>query len=64
VLYYQVFYFNFKGHLGQIRDEKYHRIMQEKYGKIMKISRIPGMINMVMLFDPDDTEKVSVYRSP
>jgi hypothetical protein len=37
--------------------------MHKKYGKIVKITGIPGMKNMVMLFDPDEIEKVSVYRS-
>jgi hypothetical protein len=37
--------------------------MHEKYGDILKITGIPGMKTMVMIFDPDDIEKVSVYRS-
>jgi hypothetical protein len=28
----------------------------------MKITGIPGVKNMVMVFDPDDIEKVSVYK--
>jgi hypothetical protein len=46
-----------------MRDENHHRIMHEKYGNILKITGIPGRKNMVMLFDPDEIEKVSVYRS-
>jgi hypothetical protein len=28
----------------------------------MKITGIPGVKNIVMIFDPDDIEKVSVYK--
>jgi hypothetical protein len=45
-----------------LADENYHRHLYEKYGKIMKITGIPGFKNMVMIFDPDDIEKVSVYK--
>jgi hypothetical protein len=37
--------------------------MHEKYGNILKITGIPGRKNIVILFDPDDIEKVSIYRS-
>jgi hypothetical protein len=43
-------------------DENYHRDLHEKYGKIIKITGIPGSKNMVMVFDPDDIEKVSIYK--
>jgi hypothetical protein len=41
-------------------DENTHRQLYEKYGKIMKITGLPGIKNIVMVFDPDDVEKVSV----
>jgi effector-binding domain-containing protein len=34
-------------------------MLHEKYGKIMKISGLPGGKNMVLVFDPDEIEKVS-----
>ena len=40
-------------------DDSFHKILHEKYGKIMKISGLPGGKNMVWVFDPDDIEKVS-----
>jgi hypothetical protein len=58
-----LFDFKFKGDLSKLTDGKHHRIMHQKYGRIMKITGIPGRKNIVMLFDPDDIEKVSVYRS-
>jgi hypothetical protein len=39
-------------------EDSFHKILQEKYGKIMKISGLPGGRNMVFIFDPDDIEKV------
>jgi len=42
-------------------DDSYHKILHEKYGKIMKISGIPGRKNILMVFDPDEIEKVSLY---
>jgi hypothetical protein len=41
-------------------EESCHKALNEKYGKIMKITGMPGRKNMVMLFDPDEIEKVSV----
>jgi hypothetical protein len=41
-------------------EESYHKDLYERYGKIMKITGIPGVKDMVMVFDPDDIEKVSV----
>jgi len=43
-------------------DESCHKILHKKYGKIMKISGLPGGKNMVLIFDPDETEKVSFTR--
>jgi hypothetical protein len=43
-------------------EESYHREQYEKYGKIMKITGLPGIKDMVLLFDPDDVEKVHVYK--
>jgi hypothetical protein len=40
-------------------EDSYHKILHEKYGKIMKISGLPNGKNMVFVFDPDDIEKVS-----
>jgi hypothetical protein len=48
--------------LGRILDDSYHRILHEKYGKIMKISGLPGGKNMVWVFDPDEIEKVSFNK--
>jgi hypothetical protein len=45
--------------LGRILEDSYHKILHEKYGKIMKISGILDGKNMVMVFDPDEIEKVS-----
>ena len=42
-------------------DDSYHKIIYENYGKIMKISGLPGGKTMVSLFDPDEIEKVSFY---
>jgi hypothetical protein len=46
--------------LGRLIEDTYHRDLHEKYGKIMKITGIPGVKNIVMIFDPDDIEKVRV----
>jgi hypothetical protein len=45
--------------LSRILDDSFHKILHEKYGKIMKISGLPGIKNMVWIFDPDEIEKVS-----
>jgi hypothetical protein len=42
-------------------EDSYHKILHEKYGKIMKISGLPDGKNLVLLFDPDEIEKVSFY---
>jgi hypothetical protein len=47
--------------LRNIADPSFQRILHEKYGKIMKIIGLPGTRNIVLLFDPDEIEKVSVY---
>jgi hypothetical protein len=39
-----------------------HRQLYEKYGKIMKITGLPGIKNIVMVFDPNDIEKVSADK--
>jgi uncharacterized protein with GYD domain len=39
-------------------EDTYHKLLHEKYGKIMKISEILGRKDMVVVFDPDDIEKV------
>ncbi|PNF42439.1 putative cytochrome P450 301a1, mitochondrial [Cryptotermes secundus] len=49
------------GDLYRLTEESYHRDLYEMYGKIMKITGIPGVKNMVMVFDPDVIEKV--YRN-
>ena len=52
--------------MSRIVEDPFHKFLNEKYGKIMKISGLPGGKNMLLLFDPDDIEKVSftlnVYR--
>jgi hypothetical protein len=40
-------------------EDSYHKILHEKYGKIMKISGLPDGKNLMLLFDPDEIEKVS-----
>jgi hypothetical protein len=42
-------------------EDSYHKILHEKYGKIMKISGLPGGKDMVVVFDPDDIKKVRLY---
>ena len=48
--------------MSRILDDSFHKILHEKYGKIMKISGLPGGKNMVLVFDPDEIEKVSCTR--
>jgi hypothetical protein len=45
--------------LNRILEDSYHRILHEKYGKIVKISGLPGRKDMVWVFDPEEIEKVS-----
>ena len=45
--------------MRRILDDSFHKILHEKYGKIMKIIGLPGRKNMVFVFDPDEIEKVS-----
>ncbi|XP_023726868.1 probable cytochrome P450 301a1, mitochondrial [Cryptotermes secundus] len=52
------------GDLYRLREESYHRDLYEKYGKIMKITGIPGVKNIVIVFDPDDIEKVFRNEGP
>jgi len=47
--------------LHRILDDSYHKILHEKYGKIMKITGLPGAKDMVWVFDPDEIEKVRFY---
>jgi hypothetical protein len=47
--------------LNRILDDSFHKLLHEKYGKIMKISGVPGVKDMVWIFDPDEIEKVSFY---
>ena len=47
--------------MNRILDDTFHKILHEKYGKIMKIGGLPGMKDMVWLFDPHEIEKVSFF---
>jgi hypothetical protein len=49
------------GELRRIIEDSYQKALHEKYGKIMKISGLPGGKNMLFVFDPDEIEKVSLY---
>jgi hypothetical protein len=42
-------------------EDSFHKILHEKYGKLMKLSGIPGRKHMLWVFDPDEIEKVSFY---
>jgi hypothetical protein len=42
-------------------EDSYHKTLHERYGKIMKITEIPGRKNIVLLFDPDEISKVSLH---
>ena len=48
--------------MNRILEDSYHKILHEKYGKIMKISGIPDRKTMVFVFDPDEIEKVRFTR--
>jgi len=48
--------------LSRLLDDSYHKILYERYGKIVKISGVPGNKDMVWIFDPDDIEKVGFTR--
>ncbi|PNF13667.1 hypothetical protein B7P43_G16772 [Cryptotermes secundus] len=54
----------FLGDLYRLTDERYHKDLYEKYGKIMKITGIPGLKNIVIVFDPDVIEKVFRNEGP
>jgi hypothetical protein len=45
--------------LRRIIEDSFHKILHEKYGRMMKISGLPDGKNILLLFDPDDIEKVS-----
>jgi hypothetical protein len=47
--------------MNRILDDTFHKILHEKYGKIMKIGGLPGMKDMVWLFDPHEIEKVRFF---
>jgi hypothetical protein len=52
-----------KGDLHGIRNETYHKVLHEKYGKIRKITGLLGKKNLVMVFDPYEIEKLSVQEN-
>jgi hypothetical protein len=49
--------------LGNIIEDSFFTNLYEKYGEIVKITGLPGRNNMVVLFDPDEIEKVSIMET-
>ena len=50
------------GDLAQVTEQESLRNLNQKYGSIFKISHIPGMRDLVCLFDADDIETVSTIK--
>ncbi|KAJ9596905.1 hypothetical protein L9F63_012070 [Diploptera punctata] len=52
------------GQLSEFADVRVYRILNKQYGNIFKIAGIPGRADIVVLFDPDDIEKVFRNEGP